>query len=178
MPQLSPELTRSLPPLARALLAAARNWSLYPPEHPAIGASVSRLADAVRAAAPAGLLTIGITPETLLIEGAAAEGGGVVAEAATMLHDCDLLAVTFTGEVPADAIRLLLHLLCLDEGERRRRGGPARIWQSEGHPAIGLEQIDYEKVLAREEGSVAEPARRDDIWRSIVSAIGGGGPHS
>src|SRR5205814_1551541 len=62
-PQLSANLARSLTQLARALLAAARSWSLYPPEHPAIGASVSRLADAIREAAPGGLLAIGITPE-------------------------------------------------------------------------------------------------------------------
>ena len=43
--QLSPELTRGLLQLARALLAAARNWTLYPPEHPTVAASVSRLQD-------------------------------------------------------------------------------------------------------------------------------------
>ena len=32
-------------------------------------------------------------------------------------------------------------------------------------------QIDYEKVLAREEGEVGEPAKRDDLWRSIVMSI-------
>jgi len=172
-PQLSANLARSLTQLARALLAAARSWSLYPPEHPAIGASVSRLADAIREAAPGGLLAIGITPETLLVEGAAADATGPVAEAAALLHDCDLLALTLAGDTPGDAIRDLLRLLCLDEGERRRRGGPARIWQSEGHPSIVVEQIDYEKVLARQEGHVPEPARRDDLWRSIVTALAG-----
>ena len=51
-PQLSADLARSLTQLARALLAAARSWSLYPPEHPAIRASVSRLADAIRTRRP------------------------------------------------------------------------------------------------------------------------------
>jgi hypothetical protein len=46
--QLSPELARGLLQLARALLAAARNWTLYPPEHPTVAASVTRLSDAIR----------------------------------------------------------------------------------------------------------------------------------
>src|SRR5207249_4781862 len=80
--QLSAELTRSLLQLARALLAATRNWMLYPPEHPAIHSSVERLAAAIRQSSSGTLFSIGITPDTLLIEGTAAEasqcdcGGG------------------------------------------------------------------------------------------------------
>ena len=173
--QLSAELTRSLLQLARALLAATRNWMLYPPEHPAIHSSVERLAAAIRQSASGTLFSIGITPDTLLIEGTAAEASqSAIAEAAALLHDRDLLALTFVGEVPADAIRALLRVLALEPDERRRRGGPAHVWQTDGHPSIVLEQIDYEKVLAREEGRVPEPAKRDDLWRSIVGAIAGG----
>jgi hypothetical protein len=38
--QLSPELARGLLQLARALLATARNWALYPPEHQTVGNQV------------------------------------------------------------------------------------------------------------------------------------------
>ena len=48
MSQLPPELARGLLQLARALLVAARNWTLYPPEHPAVGTTVDRLCDAIR----------------------------------------------------------------------------------------------------------------------------------
>src|SRR5262249_49457746 len=67
-----------------------------------------------------------------------------------------------------------LRLLALDPAERRQRGGPAAIWAGEEQPTLVLEQIDYQKVLAREEGDVPEPARRDDLWRSIVTSIAGG----
>src|SRR5205809_3787984 len=98
-PQLSADLARSLTQLARALLAAARNWSLYPPEHPAIGASVTRLAHAIREAGPGAIFSIGITPETLMIAGAAADASQApIAEAAALLHDCDLLGLTFVGD--------------------------------------------------------------------------------
>jgi hypothetical protein len=40
---LTPELSRSVSALARALVAAARNSALYPPEHPAVPTSVERL---------------------------------------------------------------------------------------------------------------------------------------
>ena len=173
--QLSPELAQGLLQLARALLVAVRNWTLYPPEHPTVGVSVSRLADAIRLSSLGTIFSLGVTPDTLLVEGAPADPSqGGIAEAATLLHDRDLLQLTFIGDVPADALHAFLRVLTLDPIERRRRGGPAHIWATSGHPTIVLEQIDYAKVLAREEGDVPEPARRDDLWRSIVMSVAGG----
>ena len=173
--QLSPELARSLLQLARALVGAARNWTLYPPEHPTVASSVARLRDTIRATSNGSLFAIGITPETLLIEGTAADRTQAgIAEAAAYLHDRDLLNIIFTGEPPLDAVHALLRVLALEEADRRQRGGPAHIWLAEGHPSIVLEQIDYGRVMAREEGQVSEPASRDDLWRSIVLSIAGG----
>ena len=173
--QLSPELGRSLLQVARALLVAARNWSLYPPEHPTVGASVKKLGEAIHESSLGAIFSIGITPETLMIEGTAADASQVgIAEAAALLHDRDLLRVTFVGEIPQLALQAFLRVLTLETPERRQRGGPAQIWQTEGHPSIVLEQIDYEHLLSREEGEVAEPAKRDDLWRAIVVSIAGG----
>ena len=170
--QLSPELARGLLQLARALVAAARNWTLYPPEHPTVGASIARLSDAIQRTTLGAVFSVGITPDTLLVEDAPADPAqSAIAEAAALLHDRDLLRLTFVGDVPENALRSFLRLLALDADERRRRGGPAQIWAIDGHPSLTLEQIDYEKVLAREEGEVLEPARRDDLWRSIVTSI-------
>jgi hypothetical protein len=170
--QLSPELARGLLQLARALTAAARNWTLYPPEHPAVGASVARLSDAIQRSTTGNVFSVGITPETLLVEGAPADSTqAAIAEAAALLHDRDLLRITFVGEVPERALQAFLRLLALDADQRRRRGGPAQIWAVDGDPSLTLEQIDYEKVLARAEGDVPEPARRDELWRSIVLSI-------
>ena len=175
--QLSPALTRSLAHMVRALLAAARNWSLYPPQHPALAASIARLGDAIRDLSSGSIFSCGITPETLVIGGAAADASQpVIAEAATFLHQRDLVAITFVGDVPADALPALLRLLSLDASERRSRGGPAAIWQADGHASIVLEQIDYARLLAREERADAEPARRDGLWRSIVASLSRGRP--
>src|SRR5439155_14372966 len=77
------------------------------------------------------------------------------------------------GAIPPDAMHTLLRVLTRDAAERRRRGGPRAIWTEEGHRSIAIEQVDYEKMLAREERDVPEPAKRDDLWRSIVLSIVG-----
>jgi HEAT repeat protein len=172
--QLSPELARGLLQLSRALLVATRNWTLYPPEHPTVGISVNRLCAAIRESSLGSIFSIGITPETLMIESASADTAqSGIAEAAALLHDRDLVRLTFIGDVPPEAVHALLRMLALDPADRREQGGPATIWISAGHPSIALEQIDYEKMLAREQGDVPEAARRDELWRSIVMSISG-----
>jgi HEAT repeat protein len=132
------------------------------------------MCDAVRESSLGSAFGIGVTPETLLIDGIAPmQADGPIAEAAALLHDRDLLHVTFLGDVSYDGVTRLLRLLSLDEAERRRRGGPVKIWAEEGHPSLILEQLDYERLFAREEGDVPEPAKRDDLWRSIVMQISG-----
>jgi len=175
MSQLPPELARGLLQLARALLVAARNWTLYPPEHPAVGTTVDRLCDAIRHSSLGSAFAIGITPYALLIDGASANGDeSAIAEAAALLHNRDLVCLTFLGDISRDGICALLRLLALDAAELRRRGGPAKIWATDGHASLILEQLDYAKLLARREGEVIEPAKRDDLWRSIVMSIAGG----
>jgi HEAT repeat protein len=173
--QLSPELARGVLQLARALLIATRNWSLYPPEHPTVGASLSKLADAIRQSSLGAVFSLGITPDTLLVEGAPADARQTgIAEAAAMLHDRDILQITFVGDPPESALHAFLRVLTLDPAERRQRGGPARIWREEGDSSLTIEQIDYEKVLARTEGDTPEPAKRDDLWKAIIMSIAGG----
>ena len=173
--QLSPELARGVLQLARALMAAARNWTLYPPEHPAVAQSLVRLSESVRDASNDAVFSMGITPDTLLIEGAPADRTqAAIAETAAFLHDRDLLRITFVGAVPADALQALLRMFTLDAGERRRRGGPAQIWVSDGDPSIVLEQVDYAQLLQREQGDAPAATSRDDVWRSIVLAISTG----
>ncbi|HZP48220.1 MAG TPA: HEAT repeat domain-containing protein [Vicinamibacterales bacterium] len=173
--QLSPELSRGLLQLARALVAAARNWTLYPPEHPTVRSSVQRLAEAVAQSTLGAVCSIGVAPDTLLIESTPADRSQAgIAEAAALLHDRDLLRVTFVGDVTMEALHAFLRLLAIDAAERRAGGGPAQIWALDPHPSIAIEQIDYAEVLRREEGEVGAAARRDEVWRSIVASIAGG----
>ena len=68
--QLSPELSRGLLQMARALLAAVRNWTLYPPEHPTVALSVERFSATIQESSLGAAISIGVTPDTLMIEGA------------------------------------------------------------------------------------------------------------
>jgi len=171
--QLSPALARGVLQLAQAVLAASRNWVLYPPEHPAVGHSLDRLEHAVRQTVGGAVFTVGVTPETLLVEGASADRNqAAIADAAALLHDRDILHLTFVGDVPIEALRSLLKVLTLEAADRRSRGGPAQIWRTEGHPSIVVDQIDYGKLLERDQPETPEAARRDDLWRAIVLSIG------
>ena len=170
-PALSPELTRQSIALARALSAAARNWGLYPPEHPAVAAAVGRFAEAVHQSTGGAAFTFGITPQTLLVAGLPLPEEQPVAEAARILHDRDLLQITFLGDVPPHALHALLKLLTTQSDDLRREGGPARAWEAAGESSIAIEQIDYEKIL--EDRDVDKPLdeRHDDIWKSLVNSI-------
>lgn len=167
---LSPELTRHSAALARSLSAAARNWALYPPEHPAVGTSVRRLGDAIRQSTAGAAFTFGVTPETLLVAGLPLPPDQPIVDAARLLHDRDVLQLTFVGEPPTEALHSLLKILSLPSSDLRAAGGPAAAWSSGGHASIAIEQIDYEKIL--EDRDVEAPVgRRDDIWRSLVNSI-------
>jgi len=171
VPPLPPELPRSVSALARSLIAAARTWTLYPPDHPAVRTSVERFGKTVRDAGRQQSFGFGVTPETLLLEGApAAAAEGPVAEAAAWLHHRDILQLTFSPDPPVAALHAFLALLSEDAQAVRERGGPAKVWQAQGHPSIHIEQIDFARVL--EDRGVDHPVRRkDDLWRSIVRAV-------
>jgi hypothetical protein len=169
-PTLSPELTRQSIALARALSAAARTWGLYPPEHPAVAAAVGRFADAVRKSTAGAAFTFGVTPQTLLVAGLPLPEEQPVAEAARVLHDRDLLHLTFLGEPPLSALQALLKLLSTPSDDLRREGGPAKAWELTGEASIAIEQIDYEKILEDREVDTPLADRHDDIWRSLVNS--------
>jgi HEAT repeat protein len=167
---LSQELARQSISLARALSAAARNWALYPPEHPAAVDSVTRLGEAIAASAAGAAFTFGVTPKTLLVAGYPLPEDHAVAEAARLLHDHDILQITFVGEPEVGALHSLLALLARSADELRAEGGPGKAWSKLTHKSVAIEQIDYEKIL--EDRHVEhELEKRDDVWRSVVNSI-------
>ncbi|HEX5475975.1 MAG TPA: HEAT repeat domain-containing protein [Vicinamibacterales bacterium] len=170
VPTLPPELCRSVAALARTLVAAARTWALYPPDHPAVRGAMARLGAAIAGATGDRPLALGITPDDLLIDGIAVAGETIVAEAAWWLHQRDLVQITFLGDAAPGVLQRLLALLAEDPAAMRARGGPAKAWAESGDAAVVLEQIDFARVL--EDRAVEHPARRkDDLWRAIVRAV-------
>ena len=169
-PVLSPELVRQSTAHSRALAAAVRVWALYPPEHPAVSGAVAKLTDALRTSVAGAAFTFSVTPTTLLVAGLPLPAEAPVAEVAKLLHDRDLLQITFLGDLPAAALEALLRLLARNADDLRAEGGPAAAWAQMGHPAIALEQIDYEKLL-EDRDITLQADRRDDVWRSLVNAM-------
>jgi hypothetical protein len=171
--KLAPERVTGVTNLARTLVAATRNWTLYPPDHPASQASFERLADAIHAATSGAALSIAITPDSLLVEGLTVPPSPQVGEAARLLHDRDLLQLTFVGAVPRDALSKFLDLLADDRETVRQNGGPEGLWSKGGHRSIAVEQINYAAVLQHNNDD--DTARKhDDVWQSIVRSIVGG----
>ena len=168
---VSPELPRRVSVLARALVTAARTWTLYPPEHPAVRTSIDRLQDAVHAACAEHRIRIGVTPDSLLVEGLPAiDGQPFISDAAAWLHERDIVQLTFEPAVAVPSLERLVALLAEDVRTLRERGGPAAVWRAGGDTAVAVEQLDFAKVL--EDGGAAGQARRkDDIWRSLVRAL-------
>src|SRR5918996_1512435 len=164
-----PDATKHALAVARALTIGLRAWKFYPEEHPALGIALERLASVTADVTAQGPLMLAVTPETLIVEGAPLEADNIVSDCARLLHDVDLIQLSFVGAAPRDAVRTLLATLNLDRKERRARGGPAAIWEAEGHASIVLEQIDYQELVEREDEE--GPARRDVLWQSIVRSI-------
>jgi hypothetical protein len=171
-PSVSPELFQSVASLARALTSAARNWALYPPEHPAVRSSLEQLSQTIADSTSGVECSIGVTPDTLLINGEPLPPSQPVAEAAQLLHDRDILRLDFAPGIVLAALQDLMELLSLDPAARRERGGPTAIWAHTGHPSISIEQIDYRRVLEDHEGPTV--GHRDDVWQSIVKSIAHG----
>jgi hypothetical protein len=167
-----PDATKNALAMARALTIGLRAWKFYPEEHPALGMAMDRLSTVTAEVTGQGPLMLAVTPETLMVDGTPLDADSIVSECARLLHDVDLIQVSFVGAAPRDAVRRLLATLNLDRKERRARGGPAAIWETEGHASIVLEQIDYQELLEREDDE--GPARRDVLWQSIVRSIIGG----
>src|SRR5687768_15161440 len=87
-PLLDQERSAKLADFARAIKAAARAVTLYPPSHPAIRLSLARLVDSVSRITATGSVTLGVLPDNLLMDGAAAaRPDQAVRETGTLLHD-------------------------------------------------------------------------------------------
>ena len=156
--------------LARAITIGLRSWSFYPPEHPAVGLAVDKFVAAAADATKGGLLQLAVTPHSLLVDGVAIESPDLsVTECAALLHDRDILQITFVTVPEEPVVRALLNVLSLDRQTRRAKGGPAAIWAVEDQTTILIEQIDYQEILERDFDEGA--ARRDTTWKAIVRSI-------
>jgi hypothetical protein len=155
-PTLGPEVAVKFAEFARSCKAAARAVALYPGSHPAIAASLSRLAQATSRLTEGGPFRLLVRADTLLLDGAmAAKPDPAVAELADVLYRHVIGALTVNAGADADSWRTLLLLLARTPEEVRADGGIAALWHTAGGPSLEIEEIDYAEVLREKQGQAA-----------------------
>ena len=110
-PQLSPDAAARFAEFARACKSAARAVALYPGSHPAIGASLGRLAQATARLNETGPFRLQVRAGALLLDGAISpKPDPALAELAEVLHRHLIGAITVAG-ADAGSWQTLLLLL-------------------------------------------------------------------
>ena len=180
-PLAADEMAR-LTDFARAFKAAARSVVLYPAGHPAIAATLGRIAQITSKDNLAAPLKLSVLPESLLMdERPPARPDPAVTELATLLHGhlVGQLVVHPGGSI--EAWRSLLLLLGRAPEDVRAEGGIARAWSSSNIAADGTEgvsrhvdilEIDYAEVLRERVGG--ESAAWDRVVASCLQGGSGG----
>jgi hypothetical protein len=168
IPPLDQEGTAKLTDFARACKAAARAVTLYPPTHPAIRLSMSRLVDAAERITAHGPVTVAVVPDNLLMNGAAVQRPDqAVRETAALLHEHMIGFLTLHSSPEPEGWLPFLLLLAKPIDEVRAGGGISRLWAAAGLRHLDIQEIDYADIL-RDRGK-GEASQWDDIIRACMN---------
>ncbi len=163
---LKPELAAQLTDFARACKAALRAVSLYPGAHPAIGATLGRLAELTVTLTANGPFAMHVHPDTLYVGNAAPpKPDAAVVELAQLLRRQLIGEITLNAGADVESWRTLLTLLGRSPDDVRADGGIAHLWSAAGGPSIEIREIDYAGVLRDKQGNAA------DVDRVIEAAL-------
>ncbi len=169
-PSLSPDAAARFAEFARSCKAAARAVALYPGTHPAINASLGRLAQATARLNDSAPFRIQVRANSLLLDGAlASKPDTSIAELAEVLHRHLIGALTVNAGADAASWRTLLLLLARTPEDVRADGGIAHLWGTAGGPSLEIVEIDYAEVLREKQGLAAT------IDQILAAALAG--PH-
>ena len=150
--------------LARALKAAVRAVALYPPEHPAIGASFARLVETSTLATDEGPFTVTVAPHALTIDGRSlVRPDPAAAELAGILHQHLIGLLTIEPGADEEIWRTFLELITSPPDHLRAQGGIARVWVTSGGHHLSISELDYGEIL-REKKSGPEAT-----WDRIIA---------
>ena len=156
--------TAQLTDFARACKAAARAVLLYPTGHPAIAATLGRIASIT---GPPGLTTslnIRVLPDGLLLDDRPpARPDTSLTELATLLHSHLIGEMTIHPGGDVEAWRTFLLLLGRSPESVRSEGGIARVWTTMAGRHVEMREIDYAEVLRERSGG--DPA----VWKSVIA---------
>ena len=162
---LGPAETARLTDFARACKAAARAVVLYPGGHPAIAATLGRIAQITAPASLPAPLRITVLPESLLLDNRApARADGAVAELAVLLHSHLIGEMNVHPGGDVEAWRTFLLLLGRAPESVRADGGIARVWTTMAGRHVELREIDYAEVLRERSGGEAA------VWDRVITS--------
>ena len=162
---LAPDETARLTEFARACKAAARAVTLYPPAHPAIAATLGRIADLTGSANLPAPLRLTVLPDDIQLDGRApARADQAIAELAALLHDHLVGEITIHPGGDVEAWRSFLLLLARTPDTIRADGGIARLWTTMGGRHIDLREIDYAEVLRERAGGDRA------VWDRVIAS--------
>ncbi len=161
---LSPDETLRLTDFARACKAAARVVALYPATHPAIQASLGRVADGALRLRAERAATLTVLADAVLFEGRSAiRPDSSLGELAALLHAHLIGEMRLLGDLEPAQWHTFLSLVARAPEDIRAEGGIVRAWMAAGGGPIELRQIDYSEVLReRSEGLEAD-------WDRIIA---------
>jgi hypothetical protein len=156
--------TAQLTDFARACKAAARAVLLYPNGHPAIAATLGRIARITSPAELSGPLKIAVLPEGLLLDDRApARPDAAISELATLLHSHLIGEMTIHPGGDVDAWRTFLLLIGRSPESVRTDGGIARVWTTMAGRHVELREIDYAEILRERSGG--DPI----VWKRVIA---------
>jgi hypothetical protein len=162
---LSPDDAERLTEFARACKAAARVVVLYPATHPAIQASLKRVADSASRLRNNRAVSMTVFPDALLLHGRPpVKADGSLGELAALLHAQLIGELTLRDDLTSAEWHTFLTLIARDPEQIREQGGIVRAWTTAGGGPIELRQIDYAEVLREREKGV------EGDWDRIIAA--------
>jgi hypothetical protein len=162
---LGPDETARLIEFARACKAAARAVLLYPADHPAIAATLGRIAHVTSTTSLPGSLNVTVLPDGLMLDQRPpARPDGAIAELATLLHSHVIGQLVVHPGGDAEAWRAFLQLLGRSPESIRSEGGIARVWTTMAGRHVELHEIDYAEVLRE------RPGGRPAAWDRIIAS--------
>ncbi|HEY7290816.1 MAG TPA: HEAT repeat domain-containing protein [Vicinamibacterales bacterium] len=164
---LSAEDTARLIEFARACKAAARAVLLYPAGHPAIAATLGRIAQVTSTTTLPNPLVLTVLSNGLLLDDRPpARTDGAISELAAILHGHVIGRMVVIPGGDVEAWRSFLLLIGRTAEAVRAEGGISRVWTTTGGRHVELTEIDYAEVLR--ERSAGRPATWDRVIASCL----------
>jgi hypothetical protein len=161
---LTPDEASRLAEFARACKSATRVVALYPATHPAIQASLNRVAESAERLRAQGIAVLTVLPEDVQLDGrSAVKRDSALGELATLLHAHLIGELRIADALPGTAWHTFLSLLSRPAEDVRAEGGIERAWMSAGGGPIEIRQIDYTEVLRERTGGL------DGGWDHIIA---------